>query len=385
MSLTNRPYSSQLKLMHLIDSGGIYGAEVMLLNLIEEQLRNGLNPVLGSIARKGEEERPIETAVKSLGVKNVRFTASKGIDMLAGIKIISWAKKNKIKIIHTHGYKPNLLIAFFPRKWSKISIIRTLHGWTNTAKWSKSGIYQMLDVLSLRYTEALFAVSSAMLTKPPLLNSALHVQIIDNGIKKPKISNFSREEIKSDPIVRFCTNSHMLLSIGRLSKEKGFNNLIQGVALLIHDGVDVRLCIIGEGPQRECLEVQIKEHNLQDRVLLAGYRENATRFIPLFATYVLSSYTEGLPITILEAMHMGIPIVATKVGGVPETLDYGQTGSLLDSNDPTLIYTHIKMFIEEKQKRDAMIERAKIRAQTIYSATIMERKYYNAYLQLPLT
>lgn len=382
---TNTCDKPPIKILHLIDSGGIYGAEVMLLNLIEQQLKRSIVPVLGSVGRKGEEERSIEAAASELEIQVVRFIATKGVDLLAGINIIRWAKDNEINIIHTHGYKPNLLTAFFPRKWRKIPIVRTLHGWTNITKWSKDGLYQMLDLLSLRFTESLFAVSSAMLKKPPLFNnSSLQVQIIENGIKAPEINGAIHDELKEDKIYHFCKDSHMLLSIGRLSEEKGFDKLILAVSLLIDEGIDVKLCIIGEGPQRDRLEALITEYNLQDRVLLAGYRERAFCFMPFFATYVLSSYTEGLPITILEAMHMGIPIVATKVGGVPEALDGGQAGILLDSNEPTHICAHIKMFIKDIQQRDAMIKKARKRAQTIYSATIMEQKYRNAYLQLSL-
>lgn len=372
--------TQMLKILHLVDARGIYGAEVMLLNLIEQQLKNNIMPVLGSIGRKGEGERPIEEAARAIGLPVIRFTASKGIDLLAGFNIIKWAKKNKIHTIHTHGYKPNLLIAFFPRKWRKISIVRTLHGWTNITKWSKGGLYQRLDVFSLKFTEVLIAVSSAMLQKRPLLNSSLQIEIIENGIKKPEFSSQMHDEIKADKIYRFCTGSHMLLSIGRLSEEKGFDNLILAIAHMLNDGVDIKLCIIGEGPQRQRLEALIKEGNLQNRVLLPGYRKNAFRFIPLFSTYILSSHTEGLPITILEAMHLETPIVATKVGGVEEALDGGAAGSLLDNNDAMNISSHLKKFIKDFEKRKTIVEKAKIRALTIYSAATMEQKYKSVYL-----
>lgn len=370
------------KIFHLITSDGVYGAEVMLLNLIAQQIKIGIAPVLGSIGRKGEGEKPIEALVRHMEVPVFRFTATKGIDLLAGAKIIRWAKENKISIIHTHGYKPNLLVAFFPRWWRRIPILRTLHGWTNPNKYSRKGVYQLLDIFSLRFTDALFAVSEAMLKKPPHLNTSLNVQVIENGIAEPQINSTTLEKSKNDLIYSFCTNSHMLLSIGRLSEEKGFANLILGVARLVREGVDIKLCIIGEGPQREQLESLIRKQNLQDEVLLAGYRENAYRFMPFFDTYILSSYTEGLPITILEAMHMGVPIVATRVGGVPEVLDCGNAGSFLCSNDPTEIYTHLKMFVKNIQKRKDIIQKAKVRAKSIYSAEIMGQKYKNAYLKL---
>ena len=371
-----------IKILHLIDSLSIYGAEAMLLSLMEQQLKIGINPVLGSIGRKAEKEKLIEAAARSIEVPVARFSACKGIDLLSGIKIIRWARLNKISAIHTHGYKPNLLIAFFPKKWRKVPIIRTLHGWTNITNLSKDGIYQILDILSLRFTEKLISVSNAMLQKYPLLNTSLQIQIIENGIKEPEFKFPKDDEIHKDKIYSFGKDSYSLLSIGRLSKEKGYDNLILGLALLIREGLDLKLCIIGEGPERKHLETIIKEQNLQERVFLAGYRQNAYRFMPFFDSYILSSYTEGLPITILEAMHMELPIIATKVGSIPEVLEGGKSGLLIYNNKPTCICANLKIFIKDVKGRDERVKRAKLRAQSTYSAKAMGQKYKNAYLQL---
>lgn len=373
----------KLKVLHLIDAKGFYGAEVMLLNLIEQQLLGKVIPVLGVLLRSGDVERPIESVARSSGIPAIRFTVRRGIDFLGGIKIIRWAKKNGISVVHTHGFTPNLIVGFLPKQWRKIPIVRTLHGWTNTKKWSKMGLYQMLDIFGLRFIEAIFAVSSAMLAKPPLENSSLKLQVIENGINAPEYNPPVSSEMNSDSIYRFCSSSsHKILSIGRLSTEKGFDNLILGVDLLVNAGIDVKLCIIGEGPQRQQLEALIDEKKLSKVVFIAGYREKAFRFMPFFDTYILTSHSEGLPITILEAMHMGIPIVATKVGGVPEALDGGKAGSLLHSNNPVDIAQHLMIFInKDARQKEKIIEKAKERVHNIYSVVNMEKKYKDAYVQ----
>ncbi len=370
------------RVLHLIDCIGIYGAEIMLLNLMEQQQKGDIIPILGSFRNKRETERPIESIAKKIGIPVEIFETTKGINLIYGIKIIKWAKENNISVIHTHGFKPNLLISFFPKKWRKIPILRTLHGWTSTTKWSKIGLYQLLDFFSLKFTDAIIVVSSAMAEKPPLLNSSLKIQVIPNGIKEPEIKSLKTNIDNTDEIFNFCNDSHKLLSIGRLSEEKGFDNLINSLVQLVKEGIDVKLCIIGEGPQRGDLESIIKKNNLQDKVLLAGYRENACKYMPLFDTYVLSSYTEGLPITILEAMHLGLPIIATKVGGVPKALNFGEAGLLLDDNNPESLSTNIKAFIEDIKKRKEMVVKAKNLAKSVYSSENMGQKYNEAYLQI---
>ncbi len=94
---------------------------------------------------------------------------------------------------------------------------------------------------------------------------------------------------------------------------------------------DVRLVIFGEGGERERLQEQIGRLGLKGRVLLAGYRPTARNYLPLLRVFALSSFTEGLPITVLEAMYAGVPIVATRVGAVPEILENGAAGLLVEA------------------------------------------------------
>jgi glycosyltransferase involved in cell wall biosynthesis len=381
MSLENNSIIRK-KILHLIDSPGIYGAEVMLLALISQQKMFGILPILGSFYYANEPERDIELLAKNSKIQVKRFSTSKGISLRNGFKVIQWAKKNNIDIIHIHSVKQNIQIALIPKKWRKIPIIRTLHGWINTTRFSKAGVYQALDMLCLRFTDRIYTVSGAMLTKPPLLGSSLKVEVIENGILEPQFNKGACYIEKEDPIYNFCDRSHLLLSIGRLSEEKGFVNLIKAIHLLISNGIRVKLCIIGDGPQRRQLEKLINQLNLNDIVLLSGYRKNAFRFMSIFDIYILSSFTEGLPITVLEAMHMGIPIVATQVGGVPEVLEWGESGLLLSSNNPKEICRHLQEILNDKKKQRQLVDKARQRAVNVYSATIMTQKYNNAYEEL---
>ena len=368
----------QIRILHLIDSGGIYGAEIMLLNLIREQTKQDSIPILGSFRRSGEGPREIEKRAGDLGIEVKIFPATKGINLNTGMKIIKWSSSAGIDIIHSHGFKPNLLIGFYPSFIRKKALFRTLHGWTSTKIFTKIGLYQLLDLLSLKNCDALFAVSEAMKQHRFLKNTTLKIEVIPNGIRNPS-EEIGKPVDSEDPIVKFSHEEVSLLSIGRLSEEKGFDLLIRAIAYLRKRGVKCNLCIIGEGPQQKSLEHIIRQLDLQDAVLLSGYRNDAFRFIPLFHMYVLSSHTEGLPITVLEAMHMGIPIAATRVGGVPEVLENGDAGFLFSSNEPKTIASELAAIISDQNRRDQIVTKAKSLAAEKYSAVIMASKYENAY------
>ena len=94
-------------------------------------------------------------------------------------------------------------------------------------------------------------------------------------------------------------------------------------------GIDAGLVIIGDGNLKRKLTDYANERGVADKVLMPGYKRDACRFMPLFSVFAISSYTEGLPVTLLEAMRARVPVVATAVGGIPEVLEFGRAGLLV--------------------------------------------------------
>src|SRR3989337_2476449 len=118
-----------MKVLHIIDSGGLYGAEVMLLNLVQEQLRLGLDPVICSIGEKRFFEKPLESEGLKRGFKIKKFRMRAGPNLLGAYKILRFAHIGKFDLMHTHGYKGNILFGLLLRGLRKIPLVSTLHGW----------------------------------------------------------------------------------------------------------------------------------------------------------------------------------------------------------------------------------------------------------------
>jgi glycosyltransferase involved in cell wall biosynthesis len=370
-----------MRVLHIIDSAGVYGAEVMLLDLMKAQGNLGVRPTLGSIGRKGQAQKDIEREADRLGVDVVRFTAFNGPDVGAGRRIAGHARSHAFDVIHTHGYKGSILLGFLPRSARPTPMIRTLHGWTNTRTFSRRGIYQKLDVLSLRRAEAVVAVSRGMLERPPLRgNRRLDVRVIENGIAPPKWRTL---EADFDEVTRFCDAGGFVIgAIGRLSREKGYHHLIEAAGILVERGVEARLVIIGDGPARGSLDALIAERGLRGRVLLAGYREDARQYLPCLDVCAMSSLTEGLPITLLEAMHAGVAVVATAVGGIPELLEDGEAGLLVEPGAPKAMAGAIERLHRDPALRETLSGEAGRIAAGRYSARAMARAYLGVYEEM---
>lgn len=372
-----------MKILHVIDSGGLYGAEVMLLNLVEGQARGGMSPCILSIGDTGVAEKPLEKEARKRGCKVRSVRMRRGPNFVGAFRIVAAARRDAVDIIHSHGYKGNILFGFMPGPVRGIPIVSTLHGWASTDKISKLKAYEWLDARSLRFVDAVVLVSRGMLANPKLghLNPK-RVHFVNNGIPLDSPSHVPTV-LPSDPldkrITDFCQRGYTIGSIGRLSAEKGYAYLIEAFNSLVRKGVDGRLVIIGEGDERRKLEDLATHLGLSERVMLPGYRKDAKNYLPCFKVFVLPSLTEGLPITILEAMKVGIPIVSTGVGGVPEVLGYGNGGILVDKGNAGEIAEGILKAYREPELRRSLGEWSQREVRKRYSSEQMVAQYTEIY------
>lgn len=379
-----------MKILHIIDSGGLYGAEIMLLNLVQEQIKIGLEPTICSIGGKGIVEKPLESEATKRGVRVEKFRMSPGPNLIGVFKILKYAKKEQFDILHSHGYKGNILFGFIPKSYRRIPLITTLHGWTSTKALTKMKLYEWLDAKSLKHIDAVVAVNRVMFMHHMFKNNGhTNLFVVNNGIPALNFTTGKMEHQKNcdlnREIIEFCQDSFIIGSIGRLSKEKGFNNLVESVYELNKIGLKAKLIIIGEGYERDNLEKLIMKLGMKDNVLMPGYENEAWQYLPLFDVFALPSLTEGFPITILEAMQSGVPIVATRVGGVPEILDEGAAGVLVKPGDVKVLTQEILSLLKNPTCRTNIAKKAKEIAFTRYSDKNMALEYQKIYMSLVKT
>lgn len=378
-----------MKILHIMDSAGLYGAEIMLLNLVAEQIELGLEPTIASIGEKEIDEKPLETAAIRRGFNVRNFRMKPGPNIGGALEVLRFAHAAGFEIMHSHGYKGNILFGFMPRRVRKLPLVSTLHGYTSTNGFTKMRVYEWLDTKSLKFIDRVVLVNKGMLNHPRLERLlGVNFKVVNNGIPLPTAAR-EDERIWADgkggvdaEITDFCAKGFTVGTIGRLSTEKGYRYLIQALKLLQNEGLDARLVMIGEGYQRPELEKLVAAAGLSDRVFLPGYREGARRYLSLFNVFVMSSLTEGLPITLLEAMQAKVPIVATAVGGIPEVLDNGSAGLLVGPGKPGAISEAIHRVFAENQLGQKLGNAAYERVVTAYSSEAMAGHYLEIYQEL---
>jgi glycosyltransferase involved in cell wall biosynthesis len=366
-----------INVLHIIDSGGLYGAEIMLLNLMMEQVKLEMKPILASIGLPGEKEKTIESEAHRHLLKVHLFRMRPGPNLYGAISILKFARQHNVSLIHTHGYKANIFFGLMPKIVRRIPMVTTLHGWTWVGGFNRIRFYEWLEGISFHFIDQVVLVNEKIKQHPRLrILPKNSISIIENGISINRRTN--QVNLRQD-ISRFTKKGFTIGAIGRLSSEKGFELLIESIAELVSEGKDFYLVLLGEGKLKNLLETRGEALGLKDRLLLPGYVADAASYMPLFDLFILSSFTEGLPMVLLEAMAAEIPIVATNVGGVAKTLNNGSAGLLIKPGSKKEIKDAVLSISKDPKAVHLRVSNAKQRVQEKYSSRAMALKYKTIY------
>ena len=148
-------------------------------------------------------------------------------------------------------------------------------------------------------------------------------------------------------------------SAGRLSPEKGYSVLVESAAIVLRANPEAGFLHFGEGVSRPEVERKIAELGLEGRFILGGFRSDLPSVLPHFDLFAQPSFTEGLPVAVLEAFACGVPVAATAVGGTPEIVTDGTNGRLVPPGNPEMLARAIVELIAKPEELKAMGERGR--------------------------
>jgi glycosyltransferase involved in cell wall biosynthesis len=245
--------------------------------------------------------------------------------------LLNVCRREKVAIWHGHDYKSNALGLLLRRFW-RMRLVTTVHGWVRQTR--RTPLYYWVDRLCLPRYEKVVCVSEDLRERclscgVPADRCALIENAIDTAEFSRRLPTAEAKERAGAPPSRFVIGA-----VGRLSAEKGLDLLIRSVAQLLKEGLDLELLIAGEGDQKPELLALISGLGVGERVRLLGYRADTRELYQAMDVYALSSYREGLPNVLLEAMALEVPVVATRIAGVPRLIRDEKNGLLIEPGDP---------------------------------------------------
>jgi len=203
------------------------------------------------------------------------------------------------------------------------------------------------------------------------------VRTIRNGVDLAgwPVSKVDRQKRRME--LRLNAGEILIGAVGRLDKQKGFGTLIEAMSRL--KKTDLRCVILGEGPERAHLEELIRRHHLEKQVWLYGERPDIVTWLSAFDIHCLPSLWEGLPNTLLEAMALGLPVVASGVDGVPEVVENGKTGILVPPAAPAALAKALKDLADDPGRREALGAAAHAAVMEKFTLRRMMDEYHEAY------
>lgn len=191
-------------------------------------------------------------------------------------------------------------------------------------------------------------------------------------------SNYLRREFS------FAPDDYLVGIVAHLADHKGHEYLIQATKILKERSPKIKMIIVGEGPLRMELNRQAKELNIEDIVFFLGFREDVAKILFSLDLFVLSSYLEGLGSSILDAMACRLPVVATKVGGIPEVVIHGETGLLVPPRNPSALARAILNLYKNKTLASRLGKRGYELVHQKFSAEAMAGKVVRLYERVGL-
>lgn len=362
-----------MKVLHLNAGNETGGGMVHILSLLKELNRQEF--VLGLLEKGLFEEK-----AKAAGIQTITFEQSSRYDLSVLFKIISFIKKEKVDILHTHGPRANLY-GYFIKKFTSVIWMTTVHSDPRNdflGRGIKGKVFTKLNLAVLRKPDHYFAISkrfTEMLTEFGV--SQNKITTIFNGIdfSLPRQKEISRKELK------LSAQDFVILMVARLDPVKRHILALDAVKEAIKVHPEIQFLLVGDGPEHHKIQDQITAKGLEKHVKMLGHREDVDAFYPLVDITLLTSETESFPLVLLESGRGNTPVITTDVGGVRDMIPDSSYGFIVNDSGRAEITSAILKAIELKQTGQLLQMGSKFREYISrhYSIETFVNSIYHAY------
>jgi L-malate glycosyltransferase len=328
--------AEKLEVCHVASGDRWAGAEVQLAMLLKALRRiRGLkcSAIFLNEGRLADEARQAGIEVAVFPEAELNF-----FQILSGAT--RFLQSRNIQILHSHRYKENLVAALLARRCRVPVHVSSRHGapepFTGWPRY-RQGLIEMLDRLVARHsTDCVVSVSEELRGYLMKYLPAAKVVTIYNGIDEEKVSSpFSASEAKQR--LGIPAECWIVGTAGRLDPIKRLDIFLAAAQKVVGVEPNSRFVIAGEGKEESRLRNLASSLGLEDHVLFLGHRSDIYDVLRAMDIFVFCSDHEGLPMALLEALYLGVPVVSRPVGGIAEVIQDRINGVLLDSTDPLIV------------------------------------------------
>ncbi|MBI3009982.1 MAG: glycosyltransferase [Candidatus Omnitrophica bacterium] len=370
----HRCQNTRLRIGYVIWSLGLGGAEQVVLRLASHMKRLGNHVVVFTLNQPGVFASSLATD----GIEVISVEKRSRYDFSVLWRLIRQFRKHRLHIVHTHLWGANVWGRVAARLSRVPVVIVHEHGMQS---WRSSWHFRLDRWLAPLASRILFVSRKVMndyLARTGI--SPARCRFIANGVdcQAPVSDRMTQRRAFG-----WKEDERIILSIGRLSEEKGYEDLLTAFADVARTQPKVKLVILGEGTQRNDLERLKDSYGLNGQVHMAGLQQNVWPYLAAADLYVQPSRREGLPLAVLEAMASGLPVIATEVGDLKDTIQQGHEGHLVPPQDPKALASSMKEMLQmQPDRRQILVEAAKQKIEKHYSLQQMLKAVEQTYEEL---
>lgn len=360
-----------MRILHIISSGGMYGAEAVILNLSRTLNEQGHTSLIGIFSNSSNPNLQLHERALAEGIESHLISCNGQIDRSVLSAIRALAASTGADLLHAHGFKADVY-AYLAMRNTAVPLVSTCHTWydDNRLLW----LYGVIDRHVLRQYSAVVSVSDDVTQR--LRNSGVapaRIHFIRNGIDLRPFTN-------ATPSLRHLAPNGLLVGwVGRLTYDKGPDIFLRAIARVRPQFPNTHYVLVGEGPYRPELERLIADLALSDVVHLLGQRSDMPAVYASCDLMVSSSRQEGLPMAILEGMAATLPWIATSVGAVPVVIHNGANGILIPAGNVEPLADSLSRLITNSDERLAFGAAARLLIESEFSAGRMAADYLRVY------
>jgi glycosyltransferase involved in cell wall biosynthesis len=373
---------SPIRVLTLIENALVTGPARNLIEFgkMAERAEAGLPAVEVTIVtyQRGPEESPLALAAKQAGLAVATVAERRRWDTQVFAQLKQAVAQINPDILETRNVKSHFLVRLLGLH-RKYPWVAWNHGYTSTSRLDRA--YTQLDRWSLRGAYRVVTVCRPFAEQLERLGVQRdRITILHNSVKpfvpppQEAVQSVRRELGLSD-------DEAVILSIGRLSQEKGHADLIRAAAALetMSGAPRFRVVIVGDGPERERMAQLAARLGIEKRISFAGFQRDTRPYYAMATAVAVPSHSEGSPNVVLEAMAAGLPIAANAVGGVPEILEEGVTGLMVPSRNPDAMAKAILRILSDAELRLRLGAAARARTESSHTPEAYRRALVEFY------
>lgn len=369
----------RLRVLHVIGGGEFGGAERHILNLTTAMKKDMVEVSVCCLFAD-----PFVKVAREAGIRSHSVPMRHKMDFGIVTKLRDLIIEEEIDIVHTHGVRANLVGRLAARMAGVETVVTTVHSLLTQ---------DYPDLFSRLANNFIEKASRGLTTHFIAVSGGLQKALVQQGIPEKKITviynglNPDLFRIEGSAGLwrqkaGFSPGVPLVAIVGRLHPVKGHRYFLRAAAEILKERTDVHFLVVGCGPERDSLEEYTGKLGISDHVTFTGFVSDVSELMPDLNLLIVPSLWEGFGLTALEAMAVGVPVVATSVGGLPEIVDHGTTGLLVPPADEAGLTRGIVWMLDHPQEAVEMAAAAKEVVEQKFSASAMARRTEDLYRRL---